>query len=48
MLSAETEAWRMREEADLFIDSGSEEAEWNVTTRKRTLVWRQSSEPGSS
>lgn len=25
----------MKEEANLFIDSGLEEAEWNVTTQKK-------------
>lgn len=48
MLSADTEAWRVREGMNLFTDSRSEAAKWNITTWKRTFVWRQGSEPGTS
>lgn len=48
MLSADAEAWRVREGMNLFTDSRSEAAKWNIPTWKRTLVWRQGSEPGTS
>lgn len=48
MLSADTEAWRVREGMNLFTDSRSEAAKWNITTWKRILLWRQGSEPGTS
>lgn len=38
MLSAETGAWGVREGADLFNDSRSEEAELSIVTWKRTRV----------
>lgn len=40
MVSAETEAWRVREGAEVLSDTGREEAEWDTTAWERTRVWR--------